>query len=627
MASPTPWRCGVLTVSDRCSRGEAEDTSGKNLQDLLNEGKLLNAQVVSSSCVPDELTAIKKILLQWCDDGLQLIITTGGTGFAPRDVTPEAVKQVSESCLSCLSLLKPLDRFLVTPWCAIVMPLLGIFLVADLRGPRNSVQFICKRFLSACLPHALQVLTQQNTHVDATHKQLQSQGVQHQHSQHQHHCHHHHNHHHSSKADVSRVSRRARKSPYPMISVEEAQKMVLTNAERCNTKMVPMAEALGSVLAQDVYAKDALPPFPASIKDGYAVLAADGAGLRTVAGDSTAGAGPNERKVTAGVCVRVNTGAPVPPGADAVVQVEDTELTIEEDDGRIEREIRILRAPTAGQDIRPTGCDIKAGQCILSLDTRLGPAELGLLAAVGVVQVSVYEAPTIAVLSTGNELQEPGEDLREGHIRDSNKTTLMALIKQSGFQAVDSGIAQDQPSVLLEALRLALARSDILVTTGSVSMGERDILRPVLQADLNATIHFAQVFMKPGKPTTFATCTYEGRKKLILGLPGNPVSATVTAHLYLIPAARKMAGRTDYMNTTVRAKLGSEFRIDPRPEYHRCTLHWSTGEDLPTAQSTGNQLSSRLLSCASAQALLKLPHAQEERTTLPQGHIVEAILL
>lgn len=645
-------KVGILTVSDRCSRGEAEDTAGANLKDLVAKNTLFRGQVVEYCCVPDEVDQIKEMLLKWCDEKeVNLIVTVGGTGAAPRDVTPEAVKEVIEREATGMCINMMTQSLKVTPLAMLSRPVCGYrskSLIVTVPGSKKGSEE-CLRFIAPAIPHAIDLLTGQKTAVEKTHEQLQAEGIKtrhghhhHHHPSHQPHCHGHHHHHHhqghhhhhasesgnsESKADVTTVCRRPRKSPYPMISVSQATEIVLSHAEKGSIKTLPMHEALGFVLAEDIFAKDPLPPFPASIKDGYAIVSEDGAGNRKVGGDATAGCGPEDYKVTSGMCIRINTGAPVPPGADAVIQVEDTELVKESEDGKTELEIKLLKAPSVGQDIRPLGCDIAVGEKVLASGTLLGPPEMGLLATVGVTHVAVINKPTVAVLSTGNELQEPGEQLKQGHIRDSNKTTLVSLLHQHNIPVVDAGIAKDDPTLLLAALRKALDQASILVTTGSVSMGERDILRPVLTSDFGAEIHFAQVFMKPGKPTTFATCLYKGEKKLILGLPGNPVSAIVTSNLYLLPLCRKMSGRSAVENTCIKVKLSSTISLDPRPEYHRATLCWAPGEDFAMAYSTGNQLSSRLLSMASAQALLKLPPRTEQIKSISEGSLVEALLL
>eukprot|EP00090_Calanus_glacialis_P034649 TRINITY_DN5842_c0_g1_i4.p1 TRINITY_DN5842_c0_g1~~TRINITY_DN5842_c0_g1_i4.p1 ORF type:complete len:345 (-),score=111.04 TRINITY_DN5842_c0_g1_i4:36-1049(-) len=326
---------------------------------------------------------------------------------------------------------------------------------------------------------------------------------------------------------------------------------------------------------------------------------------------------------------RINTGAPVPPGADAVVMVEETKLVKKTDDGKEELEIEILKAPLVGQDIRPIGSDIAMGETVLSAGTILGPGEVGLLAAVGVTEVLVSKLPRIAVLSTGNEIQEPGEDLLPGHIRDSNKTTLLALLASNGVQAVDAGIAKDDLGTLTAALQSAFDKSDVLVTTGGVSMGDRDLLRQVLVANFGADIHFARVQMKPGKPTTFATCTVNNQPKLIIGLPGNPVSATVTCHLYVLPAARLLAGFSSPLPGKVRAKLVCQapLPLDPRPEYTRVQLSFRPGAAVADAVPTGNQISSRLASMANANGLLLLPPRSEEMKVAPVGLECEVILI
>nr|XP_045606195.1 gephyrin-like isoform X1 [Procambarus clarkii] len=623
-------RVGVLTVSDRCSSGSAVDESGCNLQGLVDSGELFNGEVCKYLCVEDNATLIKEVLEQWCDDEkLQLILTTGGTGLAFRDVTPEAVKEVIKREVPGMSLYMLMESLLVTPLAMLSRPVCGCrdqTLIITLPGSKKGSEE-CLRFVAPAISHAVDVLMGWNVQVEKTHDVLKAQGTVKSASTQTSGTLKGHADHKPSKADVTRICTRWRKSPYPMMAVSQALEIVLSRAEVCPNIKVRVDKALGFVLAKDIFAKDSLPPFPASIKDGYAVLASDGAGLRIVADDSTAGCEPKKCQVSSGVCVRVNTGAPIPPGADAVVQVEDTELVKAGDDNCTELEIKILKAPTQGQDIRPVGCDIATGQKILASGTLLGPSELGLLASVGAVEVLVVGKPTVAVLSTGNELQEPNEPLIYGHIRDSNRVTIKALLQQFQYPVIDMGIAKDDPTALMKKMKCALARVDVLVTSGGVSMGERDILRPVLVSDFNADIHFAQLFMKPGKPTTFATCMFEGKKKLILGLPGNPVSAVVTSTLFILPLCRKMSGRSACENTCMRAKLSEMVKLDPRPEYHRATLTWVPGEDIPVAHSTGNQLSSRLLSMASAQVLLKLPAATPERESLPAGTLVDALLL
>ena len=246
------------------------------------------------------------------------------------------------------------------------------------------------------------------------------------------------------------------------------------------------------------------------------------------------------------IIVRINTGAPVPPGADAVVMVENTRLVRTTEDGEEELEVEILTEVIPGQDIRPVGSDIRTVETVLRSGLILGPGEVGLLAAVGVTRVQVSTLPSVAILSTGNEIQEPGQDLLPGHVRDSNKTTLLSLLATNGILAKDAGIAKDDVATLTSSLQSALSSSDLVVTTGGVSMGDRDLLRQVLVDKFGAEIHFARVNMKPGKPTTFATCQLDGRTRVVIGLPGNPVSASVTCHLYVLPAVRLLSGQNRF---------------------------------------------------------------------------------
>ncbi|WAR19582.1 GEPH-like protein [Mya arenaria] len=411
-----------------------------------------------------------------------------------------------------------------------------------------------------------------------------------------------------------------------MISVAEAVDHVLKHAHILPLETVSFTSALGRYLAEDVFAKEPLPPFPASIKDGYAVIASDGAGTRLVSSASTAGDEPGGC-VKPGECVRINTGAPVPEGADAVVQVEDTLLERSTEDGTTELEIKVMVAPTVGQDIRKVGSDIAEGEKVLQKGQHLGPSEISILATVGVTEVNCFRQPVVGVMSTGNELCEPGSGLVPGRIRDSNRYTLMAALREHGFPYTDLGIAKDTPDALLGMMRSALDQVDIIVTSGGVSMGEKDLLRHVLEKDLGATVHFGRVLMKPGKPTTFATLVHEGRTKLFFGLPGNPVSATVTCNLYVIPAVNKMSGSSSPQRTIVKAKASETLRLDPRPEYHRVVLTWTQGSQLPEARSTGNQISSRLLSVNSANALLLLPPGTAEKTEVAAGEILDAMII
>ncbi|XP_075699749.1 gephyrin isoform X12 [Rhinoderma darwinii] len=874
-------RVGVLTVSDSCFRNLAEDRSGINLKDLVQDPSLLGGTISAYKIVPDEIDDIKESLIDWCDEKeLNLILTTGGTGFAPRDVTPEATKEVIEREAPGMALAMLMGSLNVTPLGMLSRPVCGIrgkTLIINLPGSKKGSQE-CFQFILPALPHAIDLLRDAIVKVKevhdeledlpspppplspppttSPHKQTEDKGVQceeeeeekkdsgvastedsssshitpatiaakihppctnlaeimakghspvpgihqtttsavdlipdsiisrgvqvlprdtaslsttpsespraqatsrlstascptpkqvsrpdeskvvtnrvgsfklhrklenlrdhlqsndkgyslrvnarlpscsstysvseinqltgsagskrdflllgpHQTSPHisaswipdiwiaapsfsqlhykleglkdelrrsrgcetrvQSRC--------SSKenilrashsaVDITKVARRHRMSPFPLTSMDKAFITVLEMTPVLGTEIINYRDGMGRVLAQEVYAKDNLPPFPASVKDGYAVRAADGPGDRFIIGESQAGEQPTQT-VMPGQVMRVTTGAPIPCGADAVVQVEDTELIRESDDflqGTEELEVRILVQARPGQDIRPIGHDIKRGECVLAKGTHMGPSEIGLLATVGVTEVEVHKFPVVAVMSTGNELLNPEDDLMPGKIRDSNRSTLLATIQEHGYPTINLGIVGDNPDDLLNALNEGISRADVIITSGGVSMGEKDYLKQVLDIDLHAQIHFGRVFMKPGLPTTFATLDIDGIRKIIFALPGNPVSAVVTCNLFVVPALRKMQGILDPRPTIIKARLSCDVKLDPRPEYHRCILTWHHQEPLPWAQSTGNQMSSRLMSMRSANGLLMLPPKTEQYVELHKGEVVDVMVI
>uniref|UniRef100_A0A3Q2DP05 Gephyrin n=1 Tax=Cyprinodon variegatus TaxID=28743 RepID=A0A3Q2DP05_CYPVA len=743
-------RVGVLTVSDSCYRNLAEDRSGINLKDLVHDPSLLGGMISAYKIVPDEIDEIKETLVDWCDEKeLNLILTTGGTGFAPRDVTPEATKEVIEREAPGMSLAMLMGSLNVTPLGMLSRPVCGIrgkTLIINLPGSKKGSQE-CFQFILPALPHAIDLLRDAVVKVkeavdeledlpspppplspppnSSPRRQTEDKGVQCEEEdeekkdsgvastedsssshitaasiaakipdsiisrgvqvlprdaaslsttpsespraqatsrlstascptpkasrrefrahldevitlksrystldQVQSRC--------SSKenilrsshsaVDITKVARRHRMSPFPLTSMDKAFITVLEMTAVLGTEIINYRDGMGRVLAQDVYAKDNLPPFPASVKDGYAVRAADGPGDRFIIGESQAGEQPTHT-VMPGQVMRVTTGAPIPCGADAVVQVEDTELLRESEDGTEELEVRILVQARPGQDIRPIGHDIKRGECVLAKGTHMGPSEIGLLATVGVTEVEVQKFPVVAVMSTGNELLNPEDDLHPGKIRDSNRSTLLATIQEHGYPTINLGIVGDNPDDLLNALNEGISRADVIITSGGVSMGEKDYLKQVLDIDLHAQIHFGRVFMKPGLPTTFATLDMDGARKLIFALPGNPVSAVVTCNLFVIPALRKMQGILDPRPTIIKARLSCDVKLDPRPEYHRCILTWHHQEPLPWAQSTGNQVSSRLMSMRSANGLLMLPPKTEQYVELHKGEVVDVMVI
>ena len=406
-----------------------------------------------------------------------------------------------------------------------------------------------------------------------------------------------------------------RESPYPMVPIDEAQRIITAHVAPLGVEEMDVLRnaADGRVLAEDIYATDPVPDVPKAAVDGYALRSADGVAPRRVIAEVTAGAAPGLR-VEPGTAVRVMTGAPVPEGADAVVMVEHTE----EQDGML----TVRRALSAGDNIHTIGQDIAAGQCVLMRGTTLGAAEIGLLATVGRVRVQVYRRPIVAVLATGDEVYEPDGEVFPGGVRDSNRYALMAAAREAGCVAVSLGIARDDLSVQRAAILDAVDRADVLLTSGGVSMGTRDLIKPLL-AELG-TVHFGRVAFKPGKPTTFATIDRPGRASplLVFGLPGFPVSSLVSFEVFVRPALRRLQGDARPERPHVRVTLRDPiYPSADRPEYQRAIVGWAEGRLV--ARSTGRQGSSRLMSMLGANAMLIVPPGTQP---FPAGAELEALL-
>jgi gephyrin len=432
------------------------------------------------------------------------------------------------------------------------------------------------------------------------------------------------------------VCDRPRHSPFPLLSIHSAVRIILKEIDWTSDlsyQNIPINSPtlIASILKRDVCVPFDMPPCNASLKDGYALLAEDGVEDRTLIGAAaTAGTSLVSLPVLKNECVRISTGAFLPSSCDAVVQVEDTELLSKNADGE-ETCVRILKTPKKGQDIRRAGSDAKTGDCLVTSGTKLSAVHLGMCASVGLNKVPVYLKPTIAVLSTGDELLEPGETLKSGKVYDSNSTLIVNLLKEKHFDSYLCTKVEDNKESLTNCITEALQRAQVLITSGGVSMGERDFLKPVLISHFGAKIHIGRVNMKPGKPFTFATCILNGQKKWIFALPGNPVSAYVTCQLFVVPALLRLSGVR--LDDTLERNLSSDgerddgemidwlFRVhrtckvrvpadqflhlghnccdDNRPEFVRAHIEY--GESMPIARLVrGSQASSRLISLMNA---------------------------
>jgi molybdopterin molybdotransferase len=402
----------------------------------------------------------------------------------------------------------------------------------------------------------------------------------------------------------------------PMLSVEEAVERILGAFHPLEPETVPILETLGRILAQDVYADVDIPPYANSSMDGYAVLAADTAGasrgdprrLRVIA-DLAAGY-VAEVAVTPGTAVRIMTGAPIPPGADAVVRVEDTEAR---DDW-----VHVFTQVAAGRYVRPAGEDVRQGELVLRRGTAVRPQEVGMLATLGHGEVQVVRRPRVAILATGDEVVEIDEPLAPGKIRDANSHSNAAQVIKYGGIPVMLGIARDRVQDLTDRIRAGLAQGvDLFLTSGGVSVGDFDVVKDVLAAQ--GEINFWRVRMKPGKPMAFGRI----EDVPILGLPGNPVSVMVSFETFVRPALLKMQGVTDWERPTVEATLMDEVgHKDDRRHYLRVRVERHGGER--RAYLTGGQGSGILSSMVKANALAIVP---EDWTHAPAGARVQVIML
>ncbi|KAJ1330485.1 hypothetical protein BSLG_009403 [Batrachochytrium salamandrivorans] len=608
-------RVGIITVSDRVSAATAVDTTGPALGEYVRSqpGWLVAATIT----VPDMVAAIQQAVLAMTDTAtitselsnappssssssppssssfipLDLILTTGGTGFGVRDVTPEAVRPLLHKEAPGLVTAMLVSGLAKTHLAALSRPVCGIrgsSLVVTLPGSKRGALENLTALMSV-LPHAVDLARGapdageafaslkggHQTLPDTTTIPL-----------------HHHGHHNCSRFDHltssahsspdtlitnslnQPVTQRARISPFSMIDFDDALKMVLSHSSDaaalhpCGTETKSVGpDLLGYVLAEDVYANENVPAYRASIVDGYAVI---------------------EESI-----------------------------------------VRILEKVVCGQDIREIGSDVAKGTRILHSGEVIQPGDLGVLCSCGVTSVKVKRRPVVAIMSSGNELVDAASTMdstltQVAYVRDSNRPVLKALLELHGFNVVDLGIAADTREGISECLRRGVDLA-VVVSTGGVSMGEMDLLKPILERDMGARILFGRVALKPGKPTTFAvldnkTASESGdsvlTRKLFFALPGNPVSTMVTFYLFVLPALRQMSGYASPNLPRINVKRPIESNItafllmifaDPRPEFHRARLAYSNG--VFTAWGTGSQRSSRMQSMTSANALLVLPGA------------------
>jgi gephyrin len=665
-----PLRAAVLVVSTTAANDPSTDAAEAALRDVFEKEGGGRWEVVETKIVSDVTAQIQRQVTLWTDaaEPVNLVITTGGTGFAVADHTPEAVSVLLHKQAPGLVHGMLASSLAVTPFAMMSRPVAGvrnqtviITLPGSPKGARENLQAVIKTLPHACLQAA--GVDSRALHSGGVKKLEQEAGVssatQQPHTHHHSHTHgHSHDHTHGhghgtltrhttpsthplSNDPALGPTRRHRSSPYPLLRVPSALDLIAQHTPPPTTTTAKVTPSLtGLVLAEDVHARESVPAFRASIVDGYAVVVPPGGDMRgtypVVAVSHASASDDGGAVLREGEIARITTGAPLPRGATSVIMVEDTVLveTTATATGEEEARVGILaEGVREGENIREVGSDVEKGARVLRRGEQVSAAggEVGLLASVGVGEVKVYWRPVVGVLPPGDEIVQHDREgeLRLGEVRDTNRPGLIAAARDWGYEVVDLGIASDEAGSLEEVLRDAMRRVDLVITTGGVSMGELDLLKPTIERSLGGTIHFGRVAMKPGKPTTFATVPVknnEGERvsKVIFSLPGNPASALVTFHLFVLPSLQQMSGIDSPGLPRVPVVLSHDFSLDKsRPEYHRATV--SVGSDgVLRATSTGGQRSSKVGSMKAANALLCMPSGPEP---LSKGAKVEALLM
>ena len=400
-----------------------------------------------------------------------------------------------------------------------------------------------------------------------------------------------------------------------MISVEEALEKILSHIQPLGTEKISLPDALGRVIAEDVYAKRDIPPLDNSGMDGYAVRSVDVAQATRdhpirleVVEDLPAGF-VSKKVLQKRQAIRIMTGAPIPKGSDAVIPAEET--------AKEGSEAVIFKSTVPGDCIRKAGEDVKKGDCVISSGDVIRPSEIGMLASVSRSSILVVQRPLVAILCTGEELVDVDEELSEVRIVSSNSYTLAAQVKDCGAIPIQLGIAKDRKEEITSKLRQGL-RADVLISSAGVSVGDYDFVKDVLR-DLGMEMVFWKVAMKPGRPLAFGTIG----AKPVFGLPGNPVSSMVSFEQFVRPSILKMSGHQNLFRPTLKAELLED--IEKKiglVHFVRCRLFREGGKIC--ASTTGEQGSGILSSMVKAQGLIVIPR---DVKGVHAGEVVSVILL
>jgi molybdopterin molybdotransferase len=407
-----------------------------------------------------------------------------------------------------------------------------------------------------------------------------------------------------------------------MLSVTEARERILSHFQTTAEENIPLVECAKRVLAVDVIAAHDLPLFDNSSMDGFAIRASDSRTAAaspltlSVVADIPAGSAPTVI-LEPGQAARIMTGAQLPKGADAVIPVEDTNFNDRSANTSAPQTVSFTRQVKAGENIRPRGMDLRAGEAVLQKGRRLKPQDLGLLAMLGMAHVQVHKKPRVALLSSGDELLEVDAPLTAGKIHDSNSYALAALIQNAEADILRLGVAQDTRGSVENLLQKAINENvDLIVSSAGVSVGAFDFVKEVIES--NGKLDFWRVNMRPGKPLAFGE--YGGIP--FFGLPGNPVSAFVGFEVFVRPALERLSGQLDGIRLTVKVRCAEEIESDGRESYLRAKIRNENGTNIATL--TGHQGSGNLLSLVQADALLIIPAGVK---CVPVGQEVEAVLL
>ncbi|GAA5820634.1 hypothetical protein JCM3770_003560 [Rhodotorula araucariae] len=659
-----PFSVALLCVSDTAAALPSSDRSLPTLRALLPADAYI---VVADRVVADESPELAETVRAWVHAGIDLVLTSGGTGMGSRDSTPEAIAPLIDRPAPGLVVAMLTSSLAITPLAALSRPVAGIAhspagdgtgtLIVTLPGSPKAAKENLECLLRV-LPHALELAGGKRSRSTKVHERLERgedglEGVQDAVAEHAHHHHYHHHHHDGGHAaprartllsqdPSTAVAERQRKSPWPLISVRAALALIFAHTPVAPVQTVSVTPSLiGHILAEDVLASGNIPAGPSTNIDGYAVAASatPPGEYRVVTTFPTAPMPP-------GTVYRINTGAPLPPGTDACIMVEDTEVASRDPATGDELTVRLLAQVDAGENVRRAGSDVRAGERVLERGDAVTPVggELGTLAFVGRRSVRAHRRPRVAVLSTGNELRDlqdssaglgGNEAARFAGIVDSNRPTLLGVLESLHFDTIDLGICSDSMADTKARLKKGAEEADVVITTGGTSMGVGDLLKPCIERELGGTVHFGRVAMKPGKPTTFATLPAHRiapsrDPTLVFALPGNPASALVTFYLFVLPALRKLEGRRegDWELARVPVVLTAPVGLDARAEYHRVLVRPNTATGRLHAFSTGGQRSSRTVSLAGANGLLELPAASgSEGREKREGETVACVLI